>query len=88
MRRYKTKALLTLPFVVHETLTPECPVNLSTLFFGHVFFCYKGCLVSYYKQCYFIEIPEFNANSVDPDKMPHALSSAFGPQGFILGTLL
>ena len=32
------------------------------------------CLVSFYYYC-FIEFPVFNANSVDPDQMPHSVAS-------------
>ena len=44
-------------------------------------FLTAGCLISfyYYNVLCFIEIPVVNANSADPDQMPHFVASDLGP---------
>ena len=46
--------------------------------FGPVYYQYKECLVSLYYKHFFIAIPVLNANSVDPDKIPHSEASDLG----------
>ena len=43
--------------------------------FEPVYFQQKECLDSFYYLPYFIEIPVFNANSVEPDQTPHSVAS-------------
>ena len=59
-----------LPIYAEWTLLPEV--------FGQVHFKQRGCQVSFYHYRCFIEIPVFNANSVDPDQTPHSAASDLG----------
>ena len=56
------------------------PFMLNVFFFilfGPVHFQNKGYLVRFFYY-YFIEIPVFNANSVDPDQTPRSAASDLG----------
>ena len=52
-------------------------VGFSTTTLWTCLFPTAGCLVTFYCYC-FIEIPVANANSVDPDQMPHSVASDLG----------
>ena len=58
-------------------------INLNTYLtqyelFGPVHFQFKGYLVSFLLLPCFMEIPIINANSVEPDQMPHSAASDLG----------
>ena len=52
-----------------KSLTHLCQVNSSTTTLWNILFPIAGCLVSLVLLPCFIEIPVFNANSVDPEQM-------------------
>ena len=56
------------------------PSGLFCQLFGTVHFQLKECVVSFYDLpvYHFIEIPEFNANSVDPDQIMCSMASDLG----------
>ena len=51
-------------------------MDSSTTILWTRLFPIAGCFISFYY--YFIEIPVFNANSVDPDQMPLSAVSDLG----------
>ena len=60
--------------------------------FDKSIFNYKGCLVSFFLSQCFIYIPVINANSVDPDQMPHSVCQCpiygmLGLNGLTVGNL-
>ena len=61
-------------------LTHLHQVDTSTTTVWTCLFPTAGYLISfyYYNVLCFIEIPVFNANSVDPDQMPHSVTSDLG----------
>ena len=59
-------------------LTQSCLVDSSTSLFGQVHFQFEGCLFCLSVLSFIIEIPVLNANSVDPDQMPHFAASDLG----------
>ena len=52
-------------------LTHSCLMDSSTSLFGQAHFQFEGCLFCLSVLSFIIEIPVLNANSVDPDQMPH-----------------
>ena len=57
------------------TLTHLSLVDSSTALYGQFHFLSKGCLVCFLALPFIMEIPVFNANSADPDQMPHSAAS-------------
>ena len=59
---------------MYQHLTHLCRVDSSTTTLWTDLFQIAGCLISFY--CYYvIEIPVFNANSVDTDQTPRSAAS-------------
>ena len=63
-----------------------CRVDFSTQLFGLVHFQKQGVWLVLLLH-YFIEVPVFNANSVDPDQMPHSAVSDLDQHCLLLSLL-
>ena len=59
-------------------LTHLCRVDSSSLCLWIGPFAIADCVVSFLLLPYYIEIPVFNANSVDPDQTPRSAASDLG----------